>query len=44
MFCGKTQLPQSLEDDFPQNFHTRKSGEIRVFYAVTFLDFADVGS
>ena len=25
-FCGKAQ--------FPQNFHTRKSGEITVFFAV----------
>ena len=29
---------------FPQNFHTRKLGEITVFYTVTFLDFADICS
>ena len=30
-FCGKAQFA------FPQNFHTRKSGEITVFLAVLFL-------
>ena len=46
-FCGKAQFPQifvrfpqnSTETVFAQNFHTRKLGEITVFYVVkiTFL-------
>ena len=27
-FCGKAQFPQC---DFPQNYHTRKFGEIPVY-------------
>ena len=46
-FCGKAQLPHSLGRiarnyaetvPFPQNFHIRKSGEIKVFFAVTCLE------
>ena len=41
-FCGKAQFPYSFgrfarncaETAFPQNFHTSKSGEITVFFAV----------
>ena len=35
-FCGKTQFPHFLCGNcaFPQNFHTRKLGEITAFYAV----------
>ena len=41
-FCGKAQLPHSFairpklcgSCAIPQNFHTRKLGEITVFYAV----------
>ena len=40
-FCGKAQFPQSFgrrrnyaETVFRQNFHTRKLGQITVFYAV----------
>ena len=36
-FCGKAQFPHSFGRNyaFPQNFHTRKSGEITVFFAVS---------
>ena len=41
-FCGKAQFPHSFgrfarnyaETEFPQNFHSWKSGEIAVFFAV----------
>ena len=35
-FCGKAQFPHSLCGNcaLPQNFHTRKLGEITVFFAV----------
>ena len=41
-FYGKEQFPHSfgriaqnyVETSFPQNFHTRKLGEITIFYAV----------
>ena len=42
-FCGKAQLPHSFRRfarkyaetvSFPQNFHTKKLGQITVFYAV----------
>ena len=42
-FCGKAQFPRSFgkfarnsaeTEPFQQNLHTRKSGEITVFYAV----------
>ena len=41
-FCGKKQFPHSFGQRpklcenraFPQNFHTRKLGEITIFYAV----------
>ena len=39
-WCGnlKAQLPHSFgRFDFPQNFHTRKLGEITVFYAVCLI-------
>ena len=36
-FCGKAQIPHSCGNcAFPQNFHTRKSGEITVFFAMDF--------
>ena len=34
-FCGKAQFPKLCGNcGFPRNFHTRKSGEITVFFAV----------
>ena len=38
-FCGKAKFPHSFgrttqNFTFPQNFHTRKSGEITLFFAV----------
>ena len=39
-FCGKTEFPRrrfvrnSAETVFPQSFHTRKIGDIKVIYAV----------
>ena len=39
-FCGKAQFPHNfgrlarVDCAFPQNFHTSKSGEITVFFAV----------
>ena len=37
-FCGKAQFPHSFgrfaNYAFPQNVHTRKSGEITVFFAL----------
>ena len=36
---GKTQLPHSRDFALPQNFHTRKLGEITVFYAVKAVHF-----
>ena len=46
-FCGKTQFPHSFgrfvrnysETAFPQNFHTRKLGEITVFFTVPIKTF-----
>ena len=35
-FCGKAQRKLCGNCAFPQNFHTRKSGEIMVFFAVCF--------
>ena len=36
-FYGKVQFPHSFGRNcvFPQNFHTRKLGEIKIFFLVT---------
>ena len=44
-FCGKAQFPHSFgrfagNCAIPQNFHTRKSGEITVFFAAIVIIFA----
>ena len=47
-FCGKAQFPHSLgriarkyaETAFPQNFRTKKLGEITVFYAMNVISIA----
>ena len=49
-FCGKSQFPHGFgriarnyaETVFPQNFHTRKSGEVTVFFPVDKASFEDV--
>ena len=36
-FCGKAKRPKLCgKCTFPQNFHTRKSGEIKVFFVVKY--------
>ena len=38
-FCGKAISPKLCGNCvFPQNFHTRKSGEITAFYAVLLVN------
>ena len=36
-FCEKAQFPNCFPTAFPQNFHSKKLGEITVFFVVTEL-------